>query len=233
LVERGKLEPPEGIVYSTAPATSFDEDGESYVVKGPDPDIVRAETLAHLLAAELGIETPEFALGRYPDDDRGQLYFASVKLTDAMRDVDVLLASKIDAASVVFLGELVTFDAWIANFDRNIGNLLARKRGSGWGLVAIDFEKSQTMRGSAPIVETGSLDPKKLRPTGLLGKVIKPPLQADGFIRRLKELDDMQIEAVVGRVKSAIGAWPSAESTIKVLKQRKNQIDKIIKEIWT
>src|SRR5207244_2350028 len=69
-------------------------------------------------------------------------------------------------------GNAVAVDVWLANTDRNIGNVLARPRSDKkFELVFIDFEKSLTLRPFPVILS--NIQPGKLWPTGDLGHEIR------------------------------------------------------------
>jgi len=62
----------------------------------------------------------------------------------------------------------IVVDVWLANHDRNIGNVLPRPHDREVEFVFIDFEKSVALHPS-PVVTSTMLEPRKLWPRGLLG----------------------------------------------------------------
>jgi hypothetical protein len=227
LIDRSPVIAPEGLVYSTSPLSCLDTEGNSYVVKGPEPNIVVAEALGYMLALELGIGVPEFAFAKFQDSSA--LWFASKKMETGLRDVSPILRSG-GARYAIFLSELAVFDAWVANLDRNIGNLLIAP---GLGLIAIDFEKSQALRGPHPLLEATMIDPRKLRPSGVLTASIPKPLQGDGMLRRVDGLTDARIRVIVQTVEAAMGGgFTWATSTTSSLIHRRKQLREILKAAW-
>ena len=207
---------------------AVDHEGRSYVVKGPDPNMVVAEAVAYCLAPTFGIVTPDFALGRFFGE--AGFYFASVKLENAMRDVRPWLINpkpNLQAA----LSAVHVFDVWLANNDRNLGGFLMRTSERDRELVSIDFEKSHAIRGPSPLITVNEIEPKKLRPGGVLAKVALPWLNASA--ERLRSIPDACILDAVGRVKVAMGAdFAWSESVSATLIQRRSRIDRLLEEVW-
>jgi hypothetical protein len=233
LMDRGTVARPEGIVYSTDPLASMDEAGNQYIVKGPDLNIVVSEAIAYILAGELGIMTPGFALGYFADDESA-LWFASAKEENVIRGGDRLLSACPSASTILAMGALVAFDAWIANTDRNSGNVLVRGSAKELEIVAIDFEKAEALRGPHPLMQSTVVDPKKLRPTGDLARAVTQPVQWGGFLQRLQDLPDDTIKDAVQTVESAVGSsFTWADSTCQALQKRKMKLPQILTEIWS
>ncbi len=92
-----------------------------------------------LLAREVGLSVPDIAACYLS----GETYAGSRKVEDAIREIDPWLARPQKVPNFGQLFETVVVDGWLANKDRNIGNVLARPiGGSRVEFVMIDFEKS-------------------------------------------------------------------------------------------
>ena len=225
--------PPPGIVYSTGPVSALDDEGLEYVVKGPDPEVVVAEAVASLLATRLSIDVPEFALATIPD--REGVFFASEKLIHAMRDVEPLLMSA-DPLVLRRTACIIVFDIWTANTDRNIGNLLGSKGTESSGSVipvAIDFERSMSLRSRHPLIEVGQLDPSQLWPRGVLGDLMAGVDLPSDFVTMVQSLETEAVEEAVTSVATMLPEsydWP--DSTLAVLRRRQQRLDRLAAEVW-
>jgi hypothetical protein len=220
---------PENMFYSTAPYSCQDSGGHTYVVKGPEPNIVAAEAVAYCLAPTFGIKTPDFALGKF--DGESQLYFASFKLENAIRDVSPWL-KKPDPAINEAMSAIHVFDVWLANIDRNLGGLLMRSGERGKELVSIDFEKSQAIHGPSPLIQVNTVNPKQLRPVGNLAKLPLP--WKDNYAKSLSGIPEAQVVNAVNQVKRTMGLdFQWSESVIHTLLHRRTNIENLLKEVWS
>src|SRR5258708_4339649 len=114
-----------GLVYSTEPRRAEGANGISYFVKGPALEIVFAEIAGCLLAREVGLTVPEVAACHLQDD----VFAGSQQIEDAIREIDPWLPRPQKIQNFGELFETVVVDAWLANKDRNIGNVLAEPHG--------------------------------------------------------------------------------------------------------
>lgn len=103
---------PENVVYSTSPRHVTASDGAVYVSKGPDPNVVISELVAYLLAQEIGIKVPEFAVSEYENG----LYFLSSKMSLCFRNIDPWLKDS-QADVICQVCQIVVFDVWIMNYE--------------------------------------------------------------------------------------------------------------------
>ena len=164
-----RVSAPEGIVYSTSPRRAEGEDGHSYFIKGPDVEVTFAESAGCSFAMEVGLLVPPVAVCSFGDDR----YCGSRKVADSLRDVAAWLRRPQRISNRNDLYSVIVVDAWLANTDRNHGNVLGRStHGSEIEVVMIDFEKSKTLRPN-PIIESGMVGPASLWPTGELGQVLE------------------------------------------------------------
>ena len=126
---------------------------------------------------------------------------------------------------------------WLANKERNIGNVLGDPR-PGHGrldLVFIDFEKSQALR-RYPTVSTPMLEPRQLWPSGVLGNELrlqKPLLPPAGMIEQIHSLPSERCAAIIHDVEVALGVpieWK--DGSIDVLSQRAARIQHLAEVLW-
>ncbi|HEY5911339.1 MAG TPA: hypothetical protein VJA21_12120 [Verrucomicrobiae bacterium] len=228
---------PLNVVYSTSPLSARDDDGTFYYVKGEDdPLIVLAEVLGHILAGFVEIPVPQYAVGRF--GKKGAPVFASAVVEDAVRDVSGWVKKK-KVKNWDVLPRVIALDVWLANNDRNMGNLLGRavpEDDDGHiELIAIDFEKSATVRKKAPMIEIATMTPKAFWPRDELGKLCKSTLKWDaGIMQRFDGITDGQIEQAVSASVAAVG-HPDADgrdNIAHVLKKRRNNLAKLVHEVW-
>lgn len=156
---------PEGIVYSTSPEIGVATTGGRYYIKGPDSTLVAAETLGYTLAELVGLPVPRWALMK----TKAGICFASRSCS--VNSGVTLLLQEPEVSNPEFWSQCVAFDMWIANPDRNSGNVVAETVGRGRiKLHAIDFEKARVLRGQSRFtLETLTLS--HFLPTGELSSM--------------------------------------------------------------
>lgn len=231
VIEGAPMSAGSGLVYSTDPRTWHDANGTSYVVKGPDANVVVAEAVAYELAAEVNLSTPGYSIARKPDSS--DVYFASHKLESCIREVAPWLDSPTEPI-VQALSLMMAFDTWLANEDRNSGGLLAEPCDDGVVLRIIDFEKSLALRGTTPMMTVASADPRSLRPRGELLKLCDQararPLK---YVGAIEAVNDSRIEACVRKVKGRVPAFTWDDSVIACLAKRRDKLAQHIKGVWS
>jgi len=218
-------------VYSTSPQSWDDADGGSYVVKGPDPGIVVAECIAYRLASFLQISVPLCSLAKIAG--QADHYFASRKL-NAMRDASPWLRGRA-RHHMTALATIVVFDIWIANKDRNYGNVLVDQSASGEGveLIAIDFEKAMTLRSRHPMTETPTVRPRDLWPSEDLGRLMEGTPIPQGAVARISQLPTTAVEHAVQAVSFHLGdLYTWGEATVQVLSSRQKRVRALVEEVW-
>ena len=220
---------PNGIVYSTEPRSAFDDAGVEYVIKGPEPEVVVAESVAHLLATKLSIEVPNFVLASVPGTEG--LFFASQKL-DAMRDVEPFLQD-LDPALREDLARIVLLDLWVANRDRNIGNLLVQSRSDAPGFVpiAIDFEKSIALRDRHPIINSSLISLANIWPSGPLGECMADT-EMPTNLEAVESLDSSFLEEIVSTVATVLPTYDWSDATASALRHRQGKLREFAEEVW-
>jgi hypothetical protein len=208
------------------------DDEHTYIIKGPDPRLVFAEYAAYELAALAGIPVPEHALCMIPG--RGDVYFASRKLPYRFAPEDLWEHDHVENREM--LAETAVFDIWIANDDRNVGNLVAGK-GDGDGRIrwyAIDFERAKALRGQEDLFTIMGVHPKQMWPKEQLGRFCSGLQVPRPVCDRIADL---------GRaVEPIVDAWNSdlalprvdwCERTATVLSQRASRIHHLVQEAWS
>jgi hypothetical protein len=210
--------PPAQIVYSSGPRLCLAGE-RAYVVKGPQLEVVAAETVAHALAGLLELPVPEFALGRARN---GELHFASRHI-DGLRDVRPFISRHLP-----FLSQVVAFDVWLFNNDRNMGAFVM----GGEGMIALDFEKSWAVRSHTPTVELPTMNHRTLWPRGELGQLMRDAEMPTEFLGRIESVSDEDIASAVSGVRALLPAYTWSDSTTFALAQRRNRIGTLTKEVW-
>jgi len=239
MIERTKLtvigprvEPPPGLVYSTAPIRGEGENGKAYFMKGPNIEIVFAEIAGCMLAREVGLLVPDVAVCEGDGDD---IYAGSEWVLGASRDIGPWLKRPKTIGNFEDLLNAVAVDVWLANTDRNIGNVLARPRNDKkFELVFIDFEKSLTLRPFPVILS--NIQPGKLWPTGDLGheirakKTLVPPAL---ILQRIGALTTGRCNEIIQQVVAAMSVPVSwAADSVHALSHRAGQIRPLVEELW-
>jgi hypothetical protein len=233
----GPMERPANIVYSTNPHLALAEDGSKYCVKGAeDVGIVLAELLGHVFAGIVQIPVPDYAVGRF--DDASAPVFASSVLENAVRDVEPWV--KLNRVSDTgLLSRLIALDIWLANNDRNIGNLLGRPEATSNNgsieLVAIDFEKAATVRKTAPTIEIPAMPPKSFWPRGTLGTYCRTRASiAKAGLSRFTGISDGQIHSAVGGAFAAVRMDnPEKMDTVRaILRKRRDNLESLLQAEW-
>lgn len=234
LIDKGiKVATPENVVYSTDPHRANGLDGKVYFVKGPELEIVIAEVVAHLLARDLQLRVPDFGVVLSAEDAP---LFASCEVPHCHRTVDDWIVRR-RITNHDLLPRLVVFDIWVANKDRNIGNLVGAEVQTGTdvkiALVAIDFEKSVAIRGPYPLTTVDTIPVRQLWPSGILGDLVQGVPCPGDFCETIEHVSESQIEAAFASIESRLGTEvPWKESSVSVLMKRAKKIRKLVAEVW-
>jgi hypothetical protein len=223
---------PEGVVYSTSPRRAEGSDNVSYFVKGPEAEVVFAELAGCLLAVEVGLLVPEVAVCRYTET----VYCGSCKVSNALRDVSPWLNQPDKVRNFGDLYDAVVVDAWLANNDRNLGNVLGRPvHGSEIEIVMIDFEKSKTLRPN-PIIESGMVDLHSLWPTGELGEILrqrKPLSPPQAIVERIRQISRARCAEIIAEVVEKSNPVDWAENGTEAVARRAERINEIARQVWS
>jgi hypothetical protein len=208
------------------------EDGDSYFIKGPELDVVFAELAGCELAREIGITVPPVAACKLD----GNVFAGSEAVVEAWRDVEPFLARPHKVSNFQELFATLVVDIWLANKDRNLGNIVGRAASkSQIEFVLIDFEKSATLRPTPTILST-MLAPRLLWPSGTLGMVLRqnrPLTPPAAIVSAIARLSRDKMRDVLSGVQSAIGCdIPWLDDSINALGTRADRIGQIVEEVW-
>jgi hypothetical protein len=114
---------PVGIVYSTSPRTAIGIDGRTYYVKGCNDAIAFAEVCGCRLAAAVGLPAPDAQVGYFG----GDFYAAVAEVKSKVQNVAPWLNSVSGISNPEDLFGTIVVDCWLANDDRNMGNLVGTR----------------------------------------------------------------------------------------------------------
>jgi hypothetical protein len=161
--------------------------------------------------------------------------FASAVIENVTRDVTPWIKTR-KVRNFDMLAKLIVLDTWLANNDRNIGNLLGRDAGSDGEIefVAIDFEKAAVVRKSAPLIEIPMMPPKSFWPRGLLGEMCRNVIKLNvQTLDIFKKISDEKIAQVVVTSSAAVRCGEERnDSIINVLKKRRDNLSKLVNDVW-
>lgn len=224
-------ERPRGMVYSTNPRFALATDGNHYFVKGPDSKVVVAECVGYALARAVGLPTPDPAFTRDPVTNEPLFGCRELRV----RGVD-LVERYILYSNASFWADLIAFDTWIANPDRNLSNVLAEPDGGPGGetvsLYAIDFEKSRVLRGDSPI-RLNAAAPGEWWPKEQLATLLPSTLPLPkAMIGRIKEVGLKEVRAIVLALVMDSVAIGNFEDLVYHLESRAKRIEELVKECW-
>ena len=236
LAEAKPLKSPERLIYSTKPFAGICSDGKHYVIKGSlDPAVVKAEAAAYILAPIVGIPVPEWTFVSAPQKAAYPLFGS--RMVPGVRDVSAWLESDI-AQYQDILAKIIVFDIWIANTDRNLGNLISRstpKTHDGRiDLIAIDFEKAVAVRSATPRIDIASVQTENLWPSDQLGRIIgrlpKPEIE---WISTLGTYSLEILAPALQEAQIAIGLESDWHTNIAaMLVDRAAKLPELIEEVW-
>lgn len=225
---------PVGIVFSTQPRVGQGQDGKEYVIKGPDPEIVFAEIMGCLLASHVGIPVPDVALCRF----QGDSLCGSCKVQSIGRNAEPWLRQPARTTNFPDLYSAIVVDAWLANNDRNMGNVIvqASNRRDQASFVLIDFEKSAALR-SNPVISSSLVDPKTLWPTNELGQLLKtrrPLSPPPGTIQKIKAFTENEagVRKLIDMVVDAYTPINWSDGSVTAVVRRGQNIARIAGEVW-
>jgi hypothetical protein len=229
-----RVQGPPGFVFSTSPRLATATSGATYVLKGPQKEIVVAEAVAYELAEMVGLKVPEFGIADVPGEG---VVFASKEVPGGRSSSLELLLGEGVTQNSELLTHCVAFDVWVANDDRNIGNVIVEPSLTPSGaitaiLYAIDFEKGQVLRGTNMIL-VDAIDPRKFWPLEALGRLCRGTACPADFCEAIKAVNQDQIEGVFERVAWEIGGGiPWRESAVYQLVKRGRKIIEMTREVW-
>lgn len=233
LTKDSKVSAPSGVVYSTEPHTAESETGSTYFIKGPQQEIVFAELAGCELAREIGVIVPEVAACLFNAD----VYAGSQAVKDALRDVEPFLSRPTRVTNYSDLYAVAVADIWLANKDRNLGNIIARasKQGATVQFVAIDFEKSAALRPT-PTILSAMVPARLLWPSGSLGasmRASRPLVPPSVTMTAISSFTEDRCRAILEDVQTALGnPVPWLDDSIHAVVSRSNRIEQLVEEVW-
>jgi hypothetical protein len=222
---------PLGIVYSTEPVAAEGENRVSYITKGPSVEVVFAELVGCTLAREVGLPVPDVAAASWD----GETY-AAVARVEADRDVDHWLGRPQRVSNFADLFSAVVVDIWLANADRNMGNILGKqKEDKQIEFVLIDFEKSTALRPQ-PTVRSTLVEPRELWPTAQLGqalRALRPPHPPRETIDRIHSLAPERCSEIIQDFVAEIEPRVSwGDDSVHAIMTRADRIHLLAEEVW-
>lgn len=223
---------PDNIVYSTSPQTATVEDGTKYFVKGPDPIIAFAELAGCLLAQAVGLVVAPVSVCCFESDK----FCGSQEVATIGRNVAPWLDPK-RTTNFQDLYAAVVVDVWLANIDRNLGNVVARGIPGGKAeLVFIDFEKSAALRPN-PRISPNMIPPAQLWPSGELGDILRrakplhPPAPAISKIQAFVK-QPQGVQSIIRSVCAQLEEVEWWDGSVDTVISRGSAIQKLAGEVW-
>ena len=220
-----------GKVFSTGPEVAIGEDGRTYYIKGQNEATAFSEVAGCRLAAATGLCVPAASICSLGDD----LYAAVESVPGAQRNIRPWLRDlkRINNSSDLF--SVIAVDTWLANDDRNMGNVVGSSLGDGRiDIFMIDFEKSRTL-GPNPFIGSGSVDPKRLWPRDELGdilRLIRPATTPRTVLNRIKDFSRHEISEIVLPLAAELPFLDWQDSSVEVLFRRAQIIDSLVEAVW-
>jgi hypothetical protein len=202
-----------------------------YYVKGCNDATAFAEVCGCRLAAEVGLPVPDADLGSFA----GDVYGAVAEVEHKVQNVAPWLNSNGGIANIEDLFGSIVVDCWLANDDRNMGNLVGTPAGNMQiRLTMIDFEKSKTL-GANPTIQTATLDPRRLWPTGELGTKLRqsvPLRPPERYLDSISSIRGGVVDDIVMLVAQQVPVVTWAGASVDVLLARAQRIRRLTEEIW-
>ena len=220
-----------GKVFSTGPEVAIGEDGRTYYIKGRNGPTAFSEVVGCQLAAAAGLRVPAASICSLGDD----LYAGVESVPNAQRNIRPWLRDlqRINNSSDLF--SVIAVDTWLANDDRNMGNLVGSSLGDGRiDVFMIDFEKSRTL-AAHPFIGSGSVDPKRLWPRDELGDIlgrIRPTKIPEAVLARIRRFSQQQISELILPVAAELPFIEWQDNSVDVLFRRAQNIDRLVEAVW-
>jgi hypothetical protein len=222
---------PVGIVYSTAPRTAIGVDGRTYYVKGCNDTLAFAEVCGCRLAAIVGLPVPNAQIASFA----GDFYAAVTEVESKVQNVAPWLNSPAGITNLEDLFGTIVVDAWLANDDRNMGNLVGTPAGNRQiRLTMIDFEKSKTLAMN-PTIESARLDPRRIWPTSELGarlRQIRPQHPPRRYLDSIRSVTADAVREIVLSTARDVPLVTWGDASVDVLLGRAQRIQPLMEEIW-
>jgi len=114
-----------GKVFSTAPEVAIGEDGKTYYIKGRNNPTAFSEVAGCRLASAVGLRVPAASVCAL----NGELYGGVESVPKAQRNIRPWLRELRRINNPADLFSVIAVDTWLANDDRNMGNLVGSSLG--------------------------------------------------------------------------------------------------------
>jgi hypothetical protein len=224
-----------GKVFSTSPEVATGEDGKTYYIKGRNNPTAFSEVVGCRLASIVGLRVPTASVCSLD----GELYGGVEEVPKAQRNIRPWLQeSRREFRRIGNLTDLfsvIGVDTWLANDDRNMGNVVGSSLGDGRiDVFMIDFEKSRTLAQN-PFMGSGALEPMKLWPRDELGQFlrsIQPRSCPEPILERMKRMTQPQISEVVMPIAAELPFIDWYDASVEVLSRRAKNIVRLVEEVW-
>ena len=220
-----------GKVFSTAPEVAIGEDGKTYYIKGRNNPTAFSEVVGCRLAGAVGLLVPAASVCSL----NGELYGGVESVPKAQRNVRPWLRDLHRINNSADLFSVVAVDTWLANDDRNMGNLVGSPLGDGRiDVFMIDFEKSRTLARN-PFTGSGSLGPEKLWPRDELGQLLRGVRPKTCPVQVLDSIKRMELRHISDVVMPVAGELPFVDwhmDSIEVLSRRAQNIVRLVEDVW-
>jgi hypothetical protein len=220
-----------GKVFSTGPEVAIGEDGRTYYIKGRNGPTAFAEVAGCKLAAAMGLRVPAASICSLGDD----LYAGVESVPNAQRNIRPWLRDLQRINNSADLFSVIAVDTWLANDDRNMGNLVGSSLGDGRiDVFMIDFEKSRTLAEN-PFMGSGGVEPTRLWPRDELGdflRRVRPARTPEAVLDRIRGFSQHQISELILPVAAELPFIGWQDSSIEVLFRRAQNIDRLVEAVW-
>ncbi|ADW67347.1 hypothetical protein [Granulicella tundricola] len=220
-----------GLIHSTRPERATGYDGLSYFVKGPELEIVFAELTGCILANAVELPVPCARVCSF----QGNLLAGTRKISQVRAAIDMFISSPRLVTNHETLYDAAVVDVWLANYDRNMGNIVGTPNGgSKIDFVFIDFEKSIVLR-QYPNMLAAQRAPRDFWPSEDLGRLMserKPLFPPPGIMSRIRGMNENRCLEISAEVADALGGVPWHEDTAFVLAARAANIERLTREVW-
>jgi hypothetical protein len=220
-----------GKVFSTGPEVAIGEDGKTCYIKGRNGPTAFSEVAGCKLAAAMGLRVPAASICSLGDD----LYAGVESVPKAQRNIRPWLRDLQRINNSADLFSVIAVDTWLANDDRNMGNLVGSSLGDGRiDVFMIDFEKSRTLAEN-PFMGSGNVEPRRLWPRDELGGIlrrIRPATTPAAVLDRIRGVSQRQISELILPVAAELPFIGWQDSSVEVLFRRAQNIDRLVEAVW-
>lgn len=166
---------------------------------------------------------------------QSEVYAGVVAVPKAQRSIRPWLKSMERINNADDLYHVVAVDTWLANNDRNMGNLVGCPLKDGRiDVYMIDFEASLAL-GPNPFTSV-AIEPKTLWPTTELGAILKagrPKECPQGILDKIHNIEERTIRDLVNPCAATLEAITWGEDSIQVLLRRAAKIHDHVKAVWS